>query len=135
MLEYTREQVEDAKKSISEEFVSRFYEFADDAVAFGTTTEFGRKYGIYFRDEAKAAQRAKPTLANIAWFQQNIYCGRNLPAWEKAGYPKQMIWMLHKIGFLSEQYNSGWQARVTGTGSFYYISQATAKEIFRQYKR
>ena len=128
----TNAQIEEAKRKISEEFMDHFYTFIEDAKAFGTTYDFGRKYGIYFRNEEMVAKRTKANLTNIVWFQSNIFSMRRYTAdWEKAGYDKNVIWKLVDLGFLSETigYNSNYHK------TFYFIPQKTAKEIFKQYKR
>ena len=75
----TNAQIEEAKRKISEEFMEHFYTFIEDAKAFGTTYEFGRKYGIYFRNEEMVAKRTKANLTNIVWFQSNIFGMRRYP--------------------------------------------------------
>lgn len=125
-------EVEDAKQKIADEFISKYYEFLAD-VPNGESNDFGWKYGFKFTDEGKA-DHSKDTIKNLCWFQSRVFSGRFIPEWEKAGYSKYTIWELSNQGFLSWQEYSNWQARATGRTSFYYISQKTAKEIYKARK-
>lgn len=120
--------INEAKMAIASEFISKYREFLSDLETLDDK-EQGRKYGYSFNIESKDIQKTMLT------FQQYVFSGRYLPGWVKAGFDKQMIWELHRIGFLSHDYNSNWQARQLGQTDFYYINQAKAKEIYRAYKK
>lgn len=129
----TEEEIAKAKERISKEFIGRYNEFMND-LPNGDTVEFGRKYGVRLTAEG-IQEHSKDCLKNIAWFQKWIFSGRWLPAWEKEGFNRYQIWALNKQGFLSYQEYSNWNARATGKTDFYYISQKTAKEIYKESKK
>ena len=123
---------DEAKKNIAKEFISKYLEWiADYNNTELTVSDYGRKYG-YSRSEETKTQN--DTQAILVWFQANIYSGKYIGGWERAGYEKSMIYNLHQMGFLSYQYYSNYQARQTGRSDFYYINQAKAKEIYKAYK-
>ena len=129
--------INEAKAMIEKEFIDRFYEFIQDVKTMDTLTagaEFSKKYGLFGRDESFKINHSKDTQKNLLWFQANIFSGRWETNWKKAGYDPRTIWLLHRDGFLSLQEYSNGMARATGRTSFYYISQATAKQIYKQYK-
>jgi HSP90 family molecular chaperone len=128
--------VEEAKAQISKEFIDKFYEFLEDVKTMDVihVGEFGKKYGILLRDEAARVKHSKDTQTNLLWFQSNIFSGRWSQAWEKVGYDRQVIYELHKAGFLSLQEYYSSMARASGRTCFYYINQANAKLIYKAYK-
>lgn len=129
----TPEEIEQAKARITEEFISRYYEFLED-VPNGGSKEFGWKYGILLTEEG-IRNHSKDTMKNLIWFQQNIFTGRWLPMWVKEGYTKNVIWDLNNEGFLSYQVYSNGMARASNRTDWYYIPQRIAKEIYREHKR
>lgn len=127
---HTDDQINEAKKRISELFIDRFYEFISDLkTTNGTGNEFGRKYGIQLRPEF-VEKRSEANLSNVTWFTSNIFNGGNIDFWTGNGFEKEMIWALVTNGFLAE--DSPWKS---GSKTFYFLRQETAKEIFRKYKR
>ena len=127
---FNETQLNEAKKRISELFIDKFYEFIDDLkTTNGTGNEFGRKYGIQLRQEF-VEKRSKANLSNVSWFTSNIFNGGTIDFWTRNGFEKEMIWTLVRDGFLAE--DTPWKS---GSKTFYFIRQETAKDIFRTYKR
>lgn len=116
----------EAKEKICAEFIDKFHEWISD-YADMPDAEYGRKYGWQKNPEIPA----KNDMKSLMRFQKYIFSGMWLPAWEKAGYERNVIWDLHREGFLSYQMYSNWTARHTGRTDFYYISQKTAKDIYK----
>ena len=127
--------IEEAKKKIELGFIERYYEFLKDVNEKEINDkDFGWKYGYVLTNDMKQ-KFSKDTQANLIWFQSHIFSGCWLPAWEQSGFERNIIFELHRIGFLSYQWYRNYMARCTGKTDFYYISQATAKEIYKAYKR
>lgn len=125
----------EAIKKIEQEFINKFYEFINDVNTMEERNrDFSMKYGYYLNDAMKS-KHGKDTQSNMLWFQSHIFSGKWLPEWIKAGFEKEIIWELSRIGFLSYNYYCNWNARVTGHTDFYYINQATAREIYKLNKR
>lgn len=120
--------VREARVRIAQEFMDKFYEWLDDLDKM-PDYEYGRKYGWQ-----KSQKAIKDNLKGVTTFQKYIFSGRWLPQWERAGYDKSDIWELSREKFLSNVEYSNWEARQTGRTSFYFISQARAKEIYKAYK-
>lgn len=119
----------EAKAKIGDEFIRRFYEWLDDYDNM-PDREYGRKYGWLKNPEVES----KDNIKSLIRFQKYIFSGRWLPEWEREGYERNTIWDLNREGFLSYQEYSNWNARATGRTDFYYISQKTAKEIYKASK-
>lgn len=134
----THEMIDETKKRITYEFISRFYEFIEDVKKYISSEfdqkDFGWKYGWVFNSIETAEKHTKETLSNIAFFQKKVYCGKWSFKWENDGYNLRVIWKLAESGFLSHDQYYNNNARVSGKTDFYYISQATAKQLFREYK-
>lgn len=125
--------VDEARQKISEEFIRRYYEFLSDTQTCEINDkDFGWKYGYYLTENMKKTF-AKDTQKNLIWFQSHIFSGRYLPKWEKEGFNKYTIWALNHDGFLSLDESHSYRARCEGREMFYYISQATAKELRKRY--
>ena len=120
----------EAKERICEEFLAAYREWLADRHEL-SDMEYGKKYGW---QKSERLMSMKDNLQAVSFFQKYIFTGRWLPAWEKVGYDRNAIWDLHREGFLSYQMYSNWQARATGRTDFYYISQKTAKEIYKAAK-
>lgn len=122
---------------ICEEFIHEFLEFIKDveSVISENMTEynFGRKYGFIIHKNL-LANHTKKNLTNLTFFQKNVSSGRYTDGWKKAGYDMKDIYELKNAGLLSYKYNYGSHARMTGRTDFYFISQETAKKIFKEYK-
>ena len=126
--------IEESRNKIEQEFINRYYEFLKDVnEKEENNRDFGWKYGWVLTDSMKK-KFSKDTQANMIWFHGHIFSGRWLPQWEKAGYDRKILSELHRIGFLSYKYYSNWNARATGKENLYFISQATAKEIYKFHK-
>lgn len=130
----------DANKAwnrICEEFIQEFLDFISDVenVISESMTEydFGRKYGFTIHKNL-LANHTKKNLTNLTFFQKNVSSGRYTNGWKKAGYDMKDIYELKDAGLLSYRYNYGSHARMTGRTDFYFISQETAKKIFKEYK-
>lgn len=119
----------EAKSRIKEEFIARYYTWLEDEKNL-TDEEFGRKYG-WGRGESSPHKDNQKT---VGIFQKYFFSGRWIQAWEKAGYEKRTIWQLHDEGFLSYDYHYSSQAKALGKTEFFYISQKTAKEIYKEAK-
>lgn len=111
----------EAKVKISEEFMNKFYEWLEDEKNL-SDHDFGWKYGW-----CKPKKLHKDNLKAVTAFQTYIFCSyRNNEQWEKAGYERRVIWELCHESFLSEKMEK-WH-------TYYYISQRTAKQIYKEYK-
>lgn len=119
--EVKAEIIEETKAKVSEEFVRRFYEWLKDEAEM-SDSDYGRKYGY-----SKPKEPHKDNVKAVMVFQKYMFCAcRNLCEWEDKGYNGDAIYELRKQGFLSEQL-SKWK-------TYYYISQKTAKQIYKEYK-
>lgn len=126
----------ESRKKIEQEFMNKYYEFLDDMKSTKPDDhEFGKKYGFFFVDPARIEKYRKDNQTTLMYFQREVFSGRWLPMWEKEGYERKIIWQLYEEGFLSYKYYSNSYARATGRQDFLYISQKTAKEIYKTYKR
>ena len=117
----------EAKERISLELMDSFREWLRDWDEM-EKYEFMRKY--YY---GKGQNKPKYNFEWLKHFMNYEFCGRWLPAWEKVGYPREIIWDLNREGWLSYKAYSNWNARATGRTSWYFISQRTAREIWKQY--
>lgn len=117
----------EAKELISKEFLRKFREWLDD-YANMEERDYSKKYG-YGRNPSI---EVKDNLKGVAMFQKYIFSGRYLPSWEREGYDRKVIWELEREGFLSHQYDSSWMARQTGRMDFFYLSQKTAKQVYKE---
>lgn len=117
----------EAKKMISEEFLKLYREWLEDYENMGER-EYGKKYGWGRNPEIEV----KDGLKAVVMFQKYVFSGRYIQGWKDAGYDSRVIWELKKDGFLSYQYYSNWEARMRGRQDFLYISQKTAKQIYKE---
>lgn len=120
----------DAKERIKKEYMDAYYEWLEDRFKL-SDNEYGRKYGW---GKSESVMKLKDSIKAVIVFQKYIFTGRWLPAWEKVGYNRSDIWRLHREGFLSYQMYSNWNARATNRTDFFFISQKTAKEIYKEAK-
>ena len=127
----------EARAAIATEFMNGFYEFLADVKAYGNGSfdpwDFGMKYG-YKLTESGIKEHSKDTQKNMLWYQAHIFSGRHTHGWEKAGYSAKVIWELWHEGFLSHDDCWSHKARIMGKTDFYYISQGTAKQIYKDNK-
>ena len=120
---------DEARVKISEEFMNRFYQWIADYAEM-PDKDYGWKYGFLKNPNIEA----EDSINSLIRFQKYIFNGRWLPDWDRIGYDKHVIWELNREGFLSHQMYSNWTARHSGQTDFFYISQKTAKEIYRASK-
>ena len=114
----------EAKDMISREFIGKFKAFLMDWDEL-EDREFGRKYG-FLRGEKKP----RYTFDGLKSFMRHVYAGRTQKGWVAAGYEKKVIWMLR-----SEKWLSDYETKENGfRETVYYITQDTAREIWRAYK-
>ena len=118
----------EAKEKISLELMDSFREWLRDWDDM-TDAEFGTKYNF-----GKGKVKTKYNFEGLKHFMDYEFGGRWLQHWVKEGYPREVIWALHREAWLSLQEYSNWNARATGRTAFYYISQRIAREIWKQYK-
>lgn len=119
----------EAKAKIEQEFISLYYEWRKD-IADMSEHDFGWKYGF-----GKPKKEIKDNLSGVVCFQKYGFQGRWIQGWERAGYDRFTIWELVKKGFLSCKEYSNWQARASRCTEWVFISQATAKQIYKQAKK
>ena len=118
----------EAKEKISRELMNGFVEWIRDWDVL-SDYDFGRKY--YY---GKRKVKPKFNFESLKGYMNDEFNGMWLPHWVKEGYPREIIYQLHREAWLSYQEYSNWRARNTGHTDFYYISQRTAKEIWKEYK-
>jgi len=118
----------EAKEMISRELMDSFREWISDFDVL-SDYDFARKYTY-----GKGKEKPKYTFEYLKHFMDYEFGGRWLPHWIKEGYPREVIWDLHREAWLSYQEYSNWHARATGRTEWYYISQRTAREIWKAYK-
>ena len=118
----------EAKEMISRELIDSFLEYLKDWDEM-ENFDFGRKYGWQ-----KGKTKPEMNFEGMKHFMNYIFNGRWLPLWVKAGYPRETIIDLCREGWLSEKHYSNWNARATGRTDYYFISQRTAREIWKAYK-
>ena len=110
-----------AKERIKAEFIRRYYEWLDDEKNL-SDHDYGWKYGW-----KKGDQPHKDNQKSVVVFQSYMFSAYRLAdEWEKAGFNRRDIWQLASEGFLSERMHK-WK-------TYYYISQRTAKEIYKEHK-
>ena len=119
---------QEAKERISLELMDSFREWISDYDAM-TDYDFMRKYTY-----GKGKEKPKYPFESLKHFMNYEFGGRWLPHWIKEGYPREVIWALHREAWLSLQEYSNWNARATGRTAFYYLSQRTAREIWKANK-
>ncbi len=113
--------VTETKMMIKAEFIKTYYEWLKDLKEM-SDKDYGFKYGW-----AKSQKEFKDNQQTMLTFTKYIFNAfRTDKQWEEAGYEKQIIWQLTREGFLSET-SRKWK-------TFRYISQATAKQIYKEMK-
>lgn len=118
----------EVKERICQEYIAKYHEWLTDYAEM-PDLEYGMKYGWQKNPELIV----KDSIKAITYFQKYIFSGRWLPAWEREGYDRRSIWDLNREGFLSYQEYGNWTARATGRTDFYFISQKTARQIWRDH--
>ena len=122
---------EEAKTKIKSEFIDRYYHWLDDYVNMNDH-DYGWKYGWQKR---KDIESYPDNLSSVMLFQKYMWNGRWMKDWNKVGFDKNIIWDLAREKWLSEKLYWNSNARATGCDAFYFISQARAKEIWKELKR
>ena len=121
---------EEAKNAIKAEFISRYYEWLEDWNSL-TEDDFNSKYPNGRGEDTHLKDNQK----SVRIFQKYFFQGRWIQAWESAGYEKKTIYALNDDGFLSYECYTSHHARTIGRTEFFYISQKTAKEIWKEMRR
>lgn len=116
---------EEAKAKISHELIDSFHEWLADYENLAEN-EFALKYGW-----GKGTNKQSDTFKSLKVFMEYVFTGRYLPGWIRQGYPREVIWELHREGFLSYTNYSNYNARMRGQTDWYYIPQRTAREIYK----
>lgn len=119
----------EAKEMIKKEFIETYHEWLKDEREM-PDDDYGRKYGWLKSPDGPH----KDNFESVKVFMEYVFCGRYLPGWERAGFDKEVIWSLNKEGFLSYKWYQSYQARIRGKSDFYYISQKTARVIYKESK-
>lgn len=119
--------VAEAKERITTEFIEAFYEWLDDLKL--PIDEYWKK-GYTSRPREDVV--VKDNLQGIVRFQKNIFCGRWLKHWKEFGFTYYILTELEKEGFLSHQ--QYWNRYKHPDTDFFYISQKTAKAIYKENK-
>ena len=118
----------EAKEMISLELMDSFREWLRDWDEM-SDYDFMRKYTY-----GKGQNKPRCNFEGLKHFMDYEFGGRWLPGWIKEGYPREVIWDLHREAWLSYQQYSNWNARHTGRTDWYYIPQRTAREIWKKWK-
>lgn len=115
---------EEAKVRIKEEFMSRYEEWFSDLHTLNDH-DFGWKYGLIPKDRASW----KDNLKAVTSFQRNFFdAGRTLEEWKKKGFDRDLIMQLCREGFLGQRTLQKWVL-------CFMITQKTAKEIYKEYRK
>lgn len=123
-------EIKEAKLRIATEFIAKYREWLDDYNNPEISDrDLGWKYGW-----RRSAETLKDTQKTMLWFQGHIFSGKYILQWKKDGIDLQTLVELNRSGFLSYDFCSSHRARMLGKTDFYYISQKTAKEIYKAYK-
>ena len=113
----------EAMEKITEEFMANYTEWFEDRTKL-SDREYAQKNGWH---KTEKLMNLKDNLTAVVHFHKYIFSAfRSTAGWEASGYEKQAIWQLNREGFLSYTQDK-WK-------SFYYISQATAKKIYKERK-
>lgn len=112
----------EAKQRIKEEFMQKYYEWLNDYVNL-SNHDYGWKYGWQ-----KNGKQYKDNQSSVIVFVKYMFSAfRTDDEWEKAGYEREVIHQLNREGFLSDTTRRWVRYR--------YISQATAKQIYKEMKQ
>ena len=112
---------DEARTKISEQFISGYYEWLDDIKKL-SDHDYGWKYGW-----GKPQTEIKDNQTAIIKYQKFMNClWGTSKTWESRGYERQLVWSLVREKFLSEQLKK--------RETYYYISQNTAKQIYKAHK-
>lgn len=119
----------EAREAIKKEFMDGFYEWLKDEAEM-PDDEYGRKYGW-----GKGTTKHKDNFDGVKVYMEYVFAGRYLPGWERAGYSREVIYELHREGFLSYKWYQSYQARIRGKSDWYFISQKVARQIYKDSKQ
>lgn len=113
---------QEAKAKIKEEFMQRYEEWFSDLHTLNDH-DFGWKYGLTPRDR----DNWKDNLKAVTAFQRYFFdAGRTFEEWLKKGYSRDAIFDLRREKFLGDR-SQKWVL-------YFFITQKTAKEIYKEYK-
>lgn len=118
---------EEARAEIQREFMERYDQWMVDRFELDDH-DYGWKYGW---TKSEKLMTLKDSIKAVTMFQKYIFSGRYLPKWEAKGFERRVLWDLVKDGWLSEDVAWSSQAIREGKENWIYISQRTAKEIWR----
>ena len=119
--------IKEAKLHIAKEFIDKYIEWMNDHNnAEMSDREYGMKYGW-----ARFTSPVKDTQKSVIYFQSHCFNGKYRNEYLAEGID---AFELHRIGFLSYDYCTSYEARAKGKVDFFYINQNKAKEIYKAYK-
>jgi hypothetical protein len=119
----------EAKERITAEFIAKYNEWLNEKANL-TKLEYAQKYGFYKTEKVVAL---KDNLTAVTYFQSNIYKGKWAYQWVREGYEFEILKQLAHDGFLSHtQYYNLHKHPDT---DYFYISQKTAKLIYKEARR
>ena len=116
---------ETAKEKIGLELMTLYHEWLNDEQNL-PDEDYAIKYGW-----GKGEKKHSDSFQSLKVFMDYFFAGRYLPGWVKAGFDEEIIYALHREGFLSYKFYSNWDARMRGKTSWYYINLKTAREIYK----
>lgn len=119
----------EAKEMIKKEFMESYREWLKDEREM-PDGEYGRKYGW----GKSPVGPHKDCFDSVKVFMEYVFAGRYLPGWVRQGYDKETIWALYREGFLSYKNYSNWNARMRGQEDWFFITQKTARMIYKEAK-
>ena len=121
----------EAKIKLTKEWIDGYYEWLQDYKDM-PEQEYAQKYGWLKR---KDLPERKDNWESVKVYLEYIFNGRYIQYWERAGYDRRSIWSLYEEGFLSYKLYSNWNARASGRTEWFYISQRTARQIYKENRR
>lgn len=114
---------QEAKQIIMDDFMARYYQWMQDRIDLNDD-DYGWKYGW---QKSEKLMKLKDNLTAVAVFQKYIEPMRTDEKIEKQfGIERRIVWELSKEKFFSSSQKQ-WHM-------YYFISQQTAKEIYKLYK-
>lgn len=116
---------EEAKAKITAEFITRYNQWLEDKDNL-PEIDYARKYPTY----SERIRTLKDNFTAVAYFQSNVYNGKWKYQWVNEGYDFSDLMQLVREGFLSiTEYTNRYKHPDTAR---FYLSQKTAKEIWKQ---
>lgn len=118
--------VAEAKEKITAEFIGKFYKWLHDLNELSEKEYWDEGYNI------RPLKAMKDNQKSLIYFQSSIFSGRWITKWKQLGYDNDILLKLEAEGFLSHQHY--WNRYKHPDTDFFYISQQTAKEIYKANK-